>query len=123
MDDPTRLLLESKTQKAKKVGKRTKNETSSTSTSPLLSGKEDSSQKAATESEQSQAGGAGAEPEMENKSRKSEWIILAIASGACAAFNGVFAKLYVFRISPFSFFSISLRILDSHPGFEYISKF
>jgi hypothetical protein len=34
-------------------------------------------------------------PEMENLSRKSQWIVLAIASGACAAFNGVFAKLYV----------------------------
>ncbi|PSS16611.1 hypothetical protein M430DRAFT_103673 [Amorphotheca resinae ATCC 22711] len=26
-------------------------------------------------------------------SRKSQWIVLAVASGACAAFNGVFAKL------------------------------
>jgi hypothetical protein len=32
---------------------------------------------------------------LSNLSRKSQWIILAIASGACAAFNGVFAKLYV----------------------------
>jgi hypothetical protein len=32
-------------------------------------------------------------PEMENLSKKSQWIVLAIASGACAAFNGVFAKL------------------------------
>jgi hypothetical protein len=31
--------------------------------------------------------------EMENLSRKSQWIVLALASGACAAFNGVFAKL------------------------------
>lgn len=38
---------------------------------------------------------------MENLSRKSQWIVLALASGACAAFNGVFAKLYV--ISPFLF--------------------
>ncbi|TGO15739.1 hypothetical protein BTUL_0036g00300 [Botrytis tulipae] len=30
---------------------------------------------------------------MENISRKSQWILLAVASGACAAFNGVFAKL------------------------------
>jgi hypothetical protein len=30
---------------------------------------------------------------MENLSRKSQWIVLALASGACAAFNGVFAKL------------------------------
>jgi hypothetical protein len=30
---------------------------------------------------------------MENMSRKSQWIALALASGACAAFNGVFAKL------------------------------
>ena len=28
-------------------------------------------------------------------SRRSQWLILAVASGACAAFNGVFAKLYV----------------------------
>jgi hypothetical protein len=33
--------------------------------------------------------------DLSNMSRKSQWIILAIASGACAAFNGVFAKLYV----------------------------
>jgi hypothetical protein len=33
--------------------------------------------------------------EMENLSRKSQWIVLALSSGACAAFNGVFAKLYV----------------------------
>lgn len=25
--------------------------------------------------------------------RRNQWIVLAIASGACAAFNGVFAKL------------------------------
>ena len=35
--------------------------------------------------------------EMENLSKKSQWIVLALASGACAAFNGVFAKLYVFQ--------------------------
>lgn len=27
--------------------------------------------------------------------RQNQWIVLAVASGACAAFNGVFAKLYV----------------------------
>lgn len=26
--------------------------------------------------------------------RQNQWMVLAIASGACAAFNGVFAKLY-----------------------------
>jgi hypothetical protein len=31
--------------------------------------------------------------DMDNLSRKSQWIVLALASGACAAFNGVFAKL------------------------------
>jgi len=35
---------------------------------------------------------------MENLSRKSQWIVLALASGACAAFNGVFAKLYVILV-------------------------
>lgn len=33
------------------------------------------------------------EMDLQNMSRKSQWIILAVASGACAAFNGVFAKL------------------------------
>lgn len=37
--------------------------------------------------------------------RQNKWIVLAIASGACAAFNGVFAKLYVviiiFSTTPF----------------------
>jgi hypothetical protein len=28
-------------------------------------------------------------------SGRSQWIFFAVASGACAAFNGVFAKLYV----------------------------
>ena len=31
--------------------------------------------------------------EMNNLSAKSQWVVLAVASGACAAFNGVFAKL------------------------------
>lgn len=30
---------------------------------------------------------------LEKMSRRSQWIALAVASGACAAFNGVFAKL------------------------------
>lgn len=33
--------------------------------------------------------------DMKNMSRRSQWLVLAVASGACAAFNGVFAKLYV----------------------------
>ena len=39
----------------------------------------------------------GEAPRMDSQkmSRRSEWLILAVASGACAAFNGVFAKLYV----------------------------
>ena len=28
-------------------------------------------------------------------SRRTQWLVFAVASGACAAFNGVFAKLYV----------------------------
>ncbi|CZS88631.1 uncharacterized protein RAG0_00313 [Rhynchosporium agropyri] len=31
--------------------------------------------------------------DMENLNRKSQWIVLALTSGGCAAFNGVFAKL------------------------------
>lgn len=33
------------------------------------------------------------EESMDNLSKKSQWIVLALASGGCAAFNGVFAKL------------------------------
>jgi len=33
------------------------------------------------------------EEDMDGLSRKTQWVILAVASGACAAFNGVFAKL------------------------------
>jgi hypothetical protein len=36
---------------------------------------------------------AEGDSEMNNLSAKSQWIVLAVASGACAAFNGVFAKL------------------------------
>jgi coenzyme F420-reducing hydrogenase gamma subunit len=43
-------------------------------------------------SEESVAG-EESDKEMENLSRKSQWIVLALASGGCAAFNGVFAKL------------------------------
>jgi hypothetical protein len=35
----------------------------------------------------------GVEMDLSNLSRRSQWIVLAVASGACAAFNGVFAKL------------------------------
>jgi hypothetical protein len=37
--------------------------------------------------------GEVAEMDLQNMSRKSQWMILAVASGACAACNGVFAKL------------------------------
>ena len=37
-----------------------------------------------------------AQLEMNNLNKQSQWIVLAIASGACASFNGVFAKLYVY---------------------------
>ncbi|RDW69487.1 hypothetical protein BP6252_08507 [Coleophoma cylindrospora] len=33
------------------------------------------------------------EMDLSKASRKTQWILLAVASGACAAFNGVFAKL------------------------------
>ena len=40
-------------------------------------------------------GGSEEEQEVEAKSwaRRNEWIVFALASGGCAAFNGVFAKL------------------------------
>lgn len=34
-------------------------------------------------------------PSGEGPSAARRWIALAVASGACAAFNGMFAKLYV----------------------------
>lgn len=34
-------------------------------------------------------------PSTRNWSTRTQWIFFAIASGACAAFNGVFAKLSV----------------------------
>lgn len=33
------------------------------------------------------------DPAMKDLSRKTQWLLLAVGSGACAAFNGVFAKL------------------------------
>jgi hypothetical protein len=36
---------------------------------------------------------AVSEMDLSSLSRKTQWITLAVASGACAAFNGVFAKL------------------------------
>jgi hypothetical protein len=40
------------------------------------------------------SGFEGKDEEMlDNLSRKSQWIVLALASGGCAAVNGVFAKL------------------------------
>ena len=47
-------------------------------------------------------------PEMDapiGPSWRQHWMFFAVASGACAAFNGVFAKLYVllpFSISPYN---------------------
>jgi hypothetical protein len=32
-------------------------------------------------------------PSLSNWSLRSQWMFFAVASGACAAFNGVFAKL------------------------------
>jgi hypothetical protein len=34
----------------------------------------------------------------EPSSWRKHWMFFAVASGACAAFNGVFAKLYVFPL-------------------------
>ena len=49
------------------------------------------------------------EMNIQNMSRKSQWIILALASGGCAAFNGVFAKLYVYVIL---LVSLRLNVLE-----------
>lgn len=44
-------------------------------------------------------------------SARAQWMFFALASGACAAFNGVFAKLYVFFSLSFSFFLFTLSII------------
>lgn len=44
---------------------------------------------------------------------QNQWIVLAVASGACAAFNGVFAKLYV--LCAFAWF-FSFRPASFHPS-------
>jgi hypothetical protein len=37
---------------------------------------------------------------MSTPNPKSAWLFFAVTSGACAAFNGVFAKLYVLTYLP-----------------------
>jgi hypothetical protein len=39
------------------------------------------------------SGDAGSAPVTTKSGKNSRWIMLALASGCCAAFNGVFAKL------------------------------
>lgn len=59
--------------------------------------------------------------------QRNQWVALALASGACAAFNGVFAKLYVYRShrflptrSPQTFTDpISLDPLQYHHRADY----
>jgi len=53
--------------------------------------------------------------DLSNMSRKSQWIILAIASGACAAFNGVFAKLTTTELTT-GFASAITRMLGLSNG-------
>jgi hypothetical protein len=55
---------------------------------------------------------------MDNLSKKSQWIVLAIASGACAAFNGVFAKLYVHTL-----FSLFITFLCTCPPYSWSSTY
>src|ERR1700712_117831 len=54
---------------------------------------------------------------METLRSSPTWLILAIASGACASFNGVFAKLYV-HSSPFRVIALnsaSEQYIDALP--------
>lgn len=48
--------------------------------------------------------------EFKDLSRKSQWIALAVMSGACAAFNGVFAKLYFTLFFPHHYLSFSFVV-------------
>ncbi len=43
-------------------------------------------------------------------SRRNQWIAYALASGACAAFNGVFAKLYVCLLCFLPFHQLSQQL-------------
>lgn len=81
-DDPRQPLLSSTTVPAKEARKERQALSERHATSPT-------SQEASTLDE------PDSKAKMENLSKKSQWIILALASGGCAAFNGVFAKLYV----------------------------
>jgi len=57
--------------------------------------------------------------DMDGVSRKTQWIILAVASGTCAAFNGVFAKLYVIRLFPIISSCYVVLGLYKWPGVEW----
>jgi hypothetical protein len=60
--------------------------------------------------------------EFKDLSRKSQWIALAVMSGACAAFNGVFAKLYVilcFSMSIVTWRNIYAFQRDGNAGYMY----
>ncbi len=82
VDDPRQPLLGSTTALAKEAEQEQQalSEQHASSPAPAVSSPDDA-----------EAG----EEIMENLSRKSQWIVLALASGGCAAFNGVFAKLQV----------------------------
>jgi len=65
------------------------------------SGKEMPSAEDLPMSEYPPVDGGGSDDAVPTKSHpgaRNKWIVLAIASGACAAFNGVFAKLWVFLL-------------------------
>lgn len=55
-------------------------------------------------------------PKPQSWAQRNQWIVLALASGACAAFNGVFAKLYVPKMAfPFPMASATLaRVCPAH---------
>ena len=87
-DDPRRPLLGTTSTKEGDAGAA---HPESLSQRPLSSSQPPSYNSASQDIEGEDTGEA--DMDLQNMSRKSQWIILALASGACAAFNGVFAKL------------------------------
>jgi hypothetical protein len=62
---------------------------------PAASAQDQDSDNSSSDPERDNAVDEAAEMDRSNISHKSQWVALAITSGTCAAFNGVFAKLYV----------------------------
>jgi len=65
-----------------------------------------------------------AEMDRSNISHKSQWVVLAITSGTCAAFNGVFAKLTTTALTTRIATSVAqfLGLMDSAKAVEFVIR-